>query len=56
MNPTSCFFGSRFTLNPVLLLAGTLLFGEKSAKVLLYFSLDCGMLEFFIHEPYPKNN
>ncbi len=24
---------------------------KKSAKVLLYFGLDCGMLEFFTHEP-----
>jgi len=31
-------------------LAGTLLFDEKSAKVLPYFGLDCGMLESFTHE------
>ncbi len=24
---------------------------KKSAKVLLYFGLDCGMLEFFTQEP-----
>jgi hypothetical protein len=24
---------------------------KKSAKVLLYYGLDCGMLEFFTHEP-----
>jgi hypothetical protein len=29
---------------------GALLFDEKYAKVLLYFGLDCGMLEFFTHE------
>jgi hypothetical protein len=30
-------------------LAGALLFDEKNpAKVLLYFGLDCGMLEFFM--------
>jgi hypothetical protein len=29
MNPTSCFFGSRFAYNPVFLLAGALLFDEK---------------------------
>jgi hypothetical protein len=27
---------------------------KKSAKGLLYFGLDCGMLEFFSHEPYSK--
>jgi hypothetical protein len=32
-------------------LAGALLFDEKSAKVLLYFGFDCGMLELFTHEP-----
>jgi hypothetical protein len=30
-------------------LAGALLFDEKSAKVLHYFGLDCGMLEFFTY-------
>jgi hypothetical protein len=35
-------------------LAGTLLFYEKSAKVLLCFGLDCGMLEFFTHQPLSK--
>ncbi len=25
---------------------------EKSAKMLLYFGLDCGMLEFFAHKCY----
>jgi hypothetical protein len=24
---------------------------KKSAKVVLYFGLDCGMLKFFTHEP-----
>jgi hypothetical protein len=51
INPTSCFFGSQFALNPIFLLAGALLFDEKSAEVLLYFGLDCGMLEFFTREP-----
>jgi hypothetical protein len=37
--------------NPVFLLAGALVFDEKSAEVLLYFGLDCGMLEFFTHGP-----
>jgi hypothetical protein len=27
---------------------------KKSAKVLLCFGLDCGMLEFFTHQPYSK--
>jgi hypothetical protein len=35
-------------------LAGALLF-DKSAKGLLYFGLDCGMLEFFTRRN-PKNN
>jgi hypothetical protein len=51
MNATFCLFGSRFEQNPVFLLAGAVLFDEKSAKVLLYFGLDCGMLSFFTHEP-----
>jgi hypothetical protein len=52
MNTISCLFGSRFAKNPVFLLAGALLFDEKkSAKVLLYFGFDCGMLEFCTHEP-----
>ncbi len=29
---------------------------KKYAKGLHYFGLDCGMLEFFTHEPYFKNN
>jgi hypothetical protein len=36
------------------LLAGALLFAKKSAKVLQYVGLDCGMLDFFkysTHEP-----
>jgi hypothetical protein len=37
-------------------MAGALIFDEKSAEVLLYFGLDCGMLEFFTHERNPKNN
>ncbi len=51
MYPTSYLFGSWFALNPVFLLADALSFGEKAAKVLLYFRLDCGMLQFFTHEP-----
>ncbi len=31
-------------------------FMKKSAKVLLYFGLDCGMLEFFTTSHKPKNN
>jgi hypothetical protein len=27
---------------------------KKSAKELLYFGLDCGMLEFFTHQPPSK--
>jgi hypothetical protein len=27
---------------------------KKSAKVLLYFGLDCGMMEFFTYEPQSK--
>jgi hypothetical protein len=27
---------------------------KKSAKMLLYFGLDCGMLEFFNHKPQSK--
>jgi hypothetical protein len=27
---------------------------KNSAKVLLYFGLDCGMLEFFTHKPESK--
>jgi hypothetical protein len=27
---------------------------KKSAKVLLYFGLDCGMMEFFTYEPQFK--
>jgi hypothetical protein len=34
-----------------ILLIGAFLFDEKSAKILLYFGLDYGMLEFFTHEP-----
>jgi hypothetical protein len=32
-------------------LAGAHLFDEKSAKMLHYSGLDCGMLEFFTHKP-----
>jgi hypothetical protein len=46
MNLTSCLLGSWFVKNPFFLLAVTLLFVEKSAKVLLYFGLDCGLLVF----------
>jgi hypothetical protein len=42
MNPTSCLFGSRFVSS--YWLAHLMI---KSAKVLHYFGLDCGMLEFF---------
>jgi hypothetical protein len=27
---------------------------KKSAKVLLYFGVDCGMMEFFTYEPQSK--
>jgi hypothetical protein len=27
---------------------------KKSAKVLFYFGLDCGMMEFFTYEPQSK--
>jgi hypothetical protein len=37
-----------FVWNPFFLLAGGLLFDEKSAKVLHYFGLDCGTLEFLL--------
>jgi hypothetical protein len=41
MNPTSCLFGSRFALNPVLLLAGALSFDEKirQSAALFWFGL-----------------
>jgi hypothetical protein len=35
-------------------LAGALLFDEKSAKELLYFGLDCGMMKFFTFKLQPK--
>jgi hypothetical protein len=35
-------------------LAGALSFDEKSAKVQLYFGLDCGMMAFFPCEPQSK--
>jgi hypothetical protein len=35
-------------------LAGALSFDEKSAKMQLYFGLDCGMMEFFTYELQPK--
>jgi hypothetical protein len=35
-------------------LAGALSFDEKSAKVQLYFGLDCGMMGFFTDEPQSK--
>jgi hypothetical protein len=52
--PISSIFGRQIVQNPFFLLAEALLFDEKPAKVVLYFGLDCGMLEFFkysIHEP-----
>jgi hypothetical protein len=36
-------------------LAGALSFDEKSAKVQLYFGLDCGMMRFFTDEPQSKD-
>jgi hypothetical protein len=36
-------------------LAGARLFDEKSAKMLDYSGLDCGMLEFFTHKPQSKD-
>ncbi len=54
MNLTSCLFGSRSAQNPVFLLAGALSIDEKSAKVQLYFGLDCGMMEFFTYRPQSK--
>jgi hypothetical protein len=56
MNLTSCLFGSRFVWNPFFLLAGALLFDEKIRQnaALQYFGMDCGMLEFFTHEPQSK--
>jgi hypothetical protein len=56
MLPTSCFFGTWFIKNPFFLLDDFYSM-KKSAKVLHYFGLDCGMLEFFkysAHEPCPK--
>jgi hypothetical protein len=53
LNPTSCLFGSQVAWNPVFLLAGALLFDEKSTKVALYFGLDCGMMDASRN---PKNN
>jgi hypothetical protein len=53
MNPTSCLFGSRFAQNPVFLSAHFYLM-KKSAKELLYFGLDCGMMKFFTFKPQPK--
>ncbi len=50
IQPPAC---SNHSLHRILS-AGTLLFDEKSAKVLLYFGLDCGMLEFFTHELWSK--
>jgi hypothetical protein len=35
-------------------LAGALSFDEKSPPKQLYFSLDCGMMEFFTCEPQSK--
>jgi hypothetical protein len=35
-------------------LAGTVLFDGKSAKELLYFGLDCGMMKSFTFKPQPK--
>jgi hypothetical protein len=37
-------------------LAGALSFDEKSAKVQLYFGLDCGMMEFLPASRNPKDN
>jgi hypothetical protein len=35
-------------------MAGTLLFDEKSTKVLLFVSMDCWILEYFTQEPQSK--
>jgi hypothetical protein len=48
MPPTSCFFGTRFVLNPFFLLAGALLFDEKirQCAALFWFGLrDVGILQ-----------
>jgi hypothetical protein len=45
MNPTSIL--SSYWLAPFYLM-------KKFIKVLLCFGLDCGMLEFFTHEPQSK--
>ncbi len=48
MPPTSCYFGTQFLQNPFFLLAAEHFYlMKKSVKVLHFFGLDCGMLEFF---------
>jgi hypothetical protein len=37
-------------------LAGTLLFDEKIPQVLLYFGLDCGMLELYSRAVIQRTN
>jgi hypothetical protein len=54
MNSASCLLGSCFAQNPVFLLADALLFDEKICQSAALFGLDCGMLEFFTHEPKSK--
>jgi hypothetical protein len=51
MNQTPRLLGSRFVKNLFFLLAGALLFDEKTAKGQHYFGLNCGMLDYSTHEP-----
>jgi hypothetical protein len=53
-NPTSCLFGSGFVKNPFFLLAGALLFDEKTRQsaALFWFGLrDVGILQYSTHAP-----
>ncbi len=54
MNPTSCLFGSRLhrILSSYWLAHFYLM--KKSAKELLFFCLDCGMMKFFTFKSQPK--
>jgi hypothetical protein len=49
MNPTSCLFGSDHGLHRILSSYWLAHFNlmKKSAKVQLFFGLDCGMMAFF---------
>jgi hypothetical protein len=55
MTPTSCLFGHH-GLHRILSSYWLAHFHlmKKSAKVQLYFGLDCGMMEFFTDEPQSK--